>query len=92
VPQPVFTINVATRPLGQLFGGKQGQSVECPVCSRPAVLFKSGRTAGVFWTEYAHQLSFDLDSHNEPVMHASEICRRQDDPSAKGRKVAKGRK
>lgn len=89
MPQPVFTIDVASRPVGQLYGGRHGQSIECPICKRPALVYKRGRTAGVFWIEYAHRLAFDLDSHNEPVMHASEICRGQDDPSAKAAKGGK---
>lgn len=82
----LYAIDVASRPLGRQYGGKCGVSIACPICGRPALVHKKGRTQGVFWTDYAHRLSFDLDGHNEPQMHASEICR---DPSPTAVKGAK---
>lgn len=74
--EPLYVLNIASRPLGQLIGGKYDVSIECPVCKRPAVLHRSGRRAGtgVLFKEYAHRISIDLNEHNEPVARASEIC------------------
>jgi hypothetical protein len=67
----LYAIDVAARPLGRAYGGKHGVSVACPLCNRPALIFKKGKTQGRAWVDYAHRLSFELNSHNEPVMHAS---------------------
>jgi DNA-binding XRE family transcriptional regulator len=81
--------DVTKRPIGSHYGGKYGSSVACPVCSRAALIFRRGRTEGVFWTDYAHRFSLDLDHKHEPRMTASEICRKLGDPSAKVRKGGK---
>lgn len=86
---PLYALDIAGCPLGQLVGGKYGQSVECPVCARPAVLYRKSRERGAFFTEYAHRICLDLDPHNEAVMRASEICRLWDDPSLRAAKGAK---
>lgn len=85
-----YTIDVAERPIGRNYGGKNGVSVECPVCRRPALKWKNGRSEGVFWIDYAHALAIDLNHRNEPVMTASQICRKPErDPSLKARTGAK---
>lgn len=85
----LHAVDVSLRPLGQHYGGKYGASIPCPVCQRPALKYKTGRAEGVPWTDYAHRLSFDLDSKNEPRLTASEICRVADGSPQKRRKGTK---
>lgn len=85
--EPLYVLDVASRPVGQLVGGRYDVSVECPVCKRPGVLHREARKSGVLFREYAHRISIDLDQKNEPVARASEICietivpKRPGDPS-----------
>lgn len=83
------TWDVTARPIGSHYGGKYGSSVACPTCARAALIYKRGRTEGIFWTDYAHRFTLDLDHKNEPRMTASEICRKLGDPSAKARRGGK---
>lgn len=83
-------VDIAARPVGRNYGGKNGVSVECPVCRRAALKYKDVRVEGEFYTDYAHVLAIDLNHKNEPVVTASQICRKpKRDPSEKPRKHQK---
>lgn len=90
VKSGAYTIDVASRPLGRNYGGKNGVAVSCPVCNRPGLKWKAGRKEGIYFVDYAHALSIDLNHKNEPVVTASQICRKPErDPSQKGSKAQK---
>lgn len=86
---PLYTIDIAARPVGQHYGGKHAVSVACPVCGKPALIHKKGFAGGAAWTDYAHRISIDLDHKNEAQAIASQVCRAAGDPS---RKRKRGRK
>lgn len=51
-------IDVTVKPVGSFFGGKQGLSVECIHCKRPALKLPG--------KEYAHGFELKLNQLNEP--------------------------
>jgi hypothetical protein len=71
----VHSIDVRNRPVGSAYGGSCGVSVECPVCHKPALVSRRGKTKGEPWTQYAHVVSFSL-RNSEPVLTWGAICTR----------------
>lgn len=70
----IFSLNVADKPVGYAFGGKNGTSVACPRCSRPGLLVRTYRKGGLDFTEYAHLLEYALNSKNDPELVPGDLC------------------
>lgn len=69
-------VDITQRPVGSFFGGKPSAStsVECPVCSKPALRIKDGILKGKRTRHYAHRLTLKLNSKNEPTIEWDEPC------------------
>jgi hypothetical protein len=74
--QPLYSIDITARPIGTFFGGKRknSHSVECPACTRPALLLKHAIKGGLDHYTYTHHLAFSLNAKNEPVCEYGAAC------------------